>query len=95
MKVEFFNDSYPMGIEFDIGGLLFINGEEVEISDEKLDEYENKNGKTLAEALSNVQFATVDGKQYEAPEINQVIEVVEVVTDNDNTGDDDEVGEDN
>lgn len=67
MRVKYHQPEYEEGLEFDIGGLLFPNGEELEVSDEELETYEAKNDAPLDEALSSVQFAEVDGKAYVPP----------------------------
>jgi hypothetical protein len=64
MRVEFNNPEFPKGIEMDVGGLLIVNGETVEVTDEQIELFQARNGITLAEALSANQFATVDGVSY-------------------------------
>lgn len=84
MQVKFFNEEYPVGIEFDIGGILLINGESIDVSDEQAEQFENRNGKTLVEALESNPNAV----DFYKPEVTYVptpqLEVVET----DQTGDD-------
>lgn len=62
MKVEFHNPMFEDGKEFDVGGLLLINGEETEITDEDLELYEARNGRPLYVALQGSDFAKVDNR---------------------------------
>lgn len=57
MQVTFHNEEFPDGVEFDMGGLLFINGEVNVVSDEQKETFELKNGKTLEEALKSCSHA--------------------------------------
>jgi hypothetical protein len=84
MRVEFNNPELPKGMEMDVGGLLVINGETVNVSDDELDLYERKHGISLADALSRNQFATVDGVSF-VP----VSEPAPVSFESETTGDDD------
>lgn len=63
MKVKFHNPEFPNGLEYDIGGLLVVNGRTIEFTKEELDAYEKRNGVSLKERLLNNEFATVDGTQ--------------------------------
>lgn len=60
MKVKFENDEFPDKTEFDIGGLLLVNNEEVSFDDDEVQMYESRNGRSLVEALAGVVGATVD-----------------------------------
>lgn len=63
MKVKFHNPDFPNDIEFDVGGLVIINGKTVEFNKDQLDRYQAQHGVALKERLLNNEFATVDGKQ--------------------------------
>lgn len=52
MQISFHNEEVPDGVEFDMGGILLVNGETTEISQEEEDLYEVKHGTTLKEATS-------------------------------------------
>lgn len=67
MRVEFNHPDFPSGIEFDVGGLLLLNGEPRELTDEEIESYEARNSKSAKEGLSGVMFVTVDGQSYEPP----------------------------
>lgn len=64
MQVKFNNPEYPEGMEFDIGGFLFPNGQIVVISEEDQALYMARHGISLEEALAANQFASVDGVSY-------------------------------
>ena len=63
MKVKFHNPEYPSGMEFDIGGLLLVNGRTVTFEKDELDTYKDRHGISLKDRLLTNEFATVDGTQ--------------------------------
>lgn len=63
MRVEINNPEFVEGTEFDIGGLLLVNGKAVEFSDEDAELYEAKHGQSLKKALNGVRYVKVGGKR--------------------------------
>lgn len=61
MKVSFDNPEFEKGTEFDIGGLLLINGDEVDVDDEALELYQARHGYTLADAVYANPHASASG----------------------------------
>ena len=61
MRVEIFNEEFPLGMEFDFGGLLLINGEEVEVDEDQEATFVTRNSKTVAELAVGNKSIKVDG----------------------------------
>lgn len=57
MQIKFHNEDFPKGVEFDMGGLLFRNGETTSVSKEEAEMFEKQNGVTLEVALSRTPNA--------------------------------------
>jgi len=87
MRVEFNNPEFPEGMEVEVGGILLVNGESVEIDEDALSFFEAREGRSYREALQTVQFVKVDGASFvpSAP-----VEAVE-----ETTGDDENEAGDN
>lgn len=63
MKVEFTHPDFPDGMEFAMGGLLLVNGESVDISEEAVAVFEQQSGHPLSKA--NNPFLKISGKKSE------------------------------
>ena len=76
MRVNFHNPELPDDVEVDIGGLLLVNNQSVDVDEEQQSEFEARNGKTIEEAMTRVQFVKVGGKHtYEEIEPNEALDV--------------------
>lgn len=60
MKVKFENEMYPAGYEFDFGGVLLVNMEDTEVTDEQLKAYEARHGHPFSEDVNKVSFVKVN-----------------------------------
>lgn len=67
MRVKFHNPDYPEGMEFEVGGILLPNGEDVVLDPETEEYYGNLVGDLKHYLLQN-RHMTVDGQGYVEPE---------------------------
>lgn len=52
MQISFHDEEFPDGVEFDLGGILLVNGETIVVSEDEENLYYAKHGETLKEAVS-------------------------------------------
>lgn len=78
MKVEFYNPEFPEGMEFEVGGVLLVNGgEAVEIDEAEERRFFANHGEELKDVFLRNQFMKVGGKKGQVVYLEDTEEVVE------------------
>lgn len=67
LSIEYKNPDFPDGVEFDIGGILVVNGEATSVSEEDELRYVSRRRVAVRDGLANSTYASVSGDAFLPP----------------------------
>lgn len=67
LSIEFNHPHFPKGTEFDLGGILVVNGETTEVEEDDELRFVSRNRQAVRDKLQGHEFAKVSGDSHFGP----------------------------